>query len=79
VKLSQLFNIASLDKPKLVMELVFEMDTPQKAPLMRELVKGSTIFIETHNNQQKMLYTFQNARMKSSAMSKIIKYKFLQE
>jgi hypothetical protein len=47
VKLSQHFNISSPDKPKLAMELVSEMDTPQKAPLMRELVKGSSITIET--------------------------------
>jgi hypothetical protein len=39
VKMSQCFNITSPNKPKLAMELVSEMDTPQKAPLMRELVK----------------------------------------
>jgi hypothetical protein len=56
VRLPQrLFNIASPNKPKLAMELIFEMDTPQKVPLMREeLVNGSTLFIETHNNQQKI-------------------------
>jgi hypothetical protein len=39
-KLSHKFNIPSPDKPKLAMELVSEMDTPQKVPLMIELVKG---------------------------------------
>jgi hypothetical protein len=36
------------------MELVSEMDTPQKAPLMRELVKGLSITIETRNNSKKV-------------------------
>jgi hypothetical protein len=53
VKLIPRFNITSPDKPKLVMELVSEMDSPQKAPLVRELVKGSTLAIETLNNSHK--------------------------
>jgi hypothetical protein len=65
VKLIQHFNITSPDKPKLTMELVSEMDTPQKAPLMRELVKGSTITIETLNNSQKKVYTH-SAMLKST-------------
>jgi hypothetical protein len=52
-KFSRWFNIASPKKPKLVIKLIFEMDTPPKAPLMRQLVKGSAIFIETHNDHQK--------------------------
>jgi hypothetical protein len=64
VKLSQSFNIStSPAKPKLAMELVSEMDTPQKAPLMRKFVKGSTITIETLNNSQKNLDMFHNAQM----------------
>jgi hypothetical protein len=53
VKLSQHFNITPPNKLKLAMELVTEMDTPKEASLMRELVKGSTITIETLNNSQK--------------------------
>jgi hypothetical protein len=59
-KLYQKFNISSLDKHKLAMELMSMMDTRQKEPLMRELVKGSTIIVECHNNQPK-LFTFHNA------------------
>jgi hypothetical protein len=44
------------------MELVSEMDSPQKVPLMRELIKESTITMETLNNLQKKLYTFCNAQ-----------------
>jgi hypothetical protein len=33
------------------MELVSEMATPEKVRFMRELVKGSTISIQYHNNQ----------------------------
>ena len=62
VKLSQRFNNLSPKKPKLAMKLVSEMDTPQKAPLMRELVKGRSITIETLNNSKNILYTFRNAR-----------------
>jgi hypothetical protein len=72
VKLIQRFNITSPDKPKLAMELVSEMDTPQKAPLMRELVKGSTISIETLNNSQKSLYTFRNAQINHLQCHKIL-------
>jgi hypothetical protein len=62
-KLSQRFNITSPNKPKLVMELVCEMDTPQKAPLTSEVMKGpTTLTIETLNNQQKSLYAFHNAQ-----------------
>jgi hypothetical protein len=69
VKLSQpRFNITSPNKPKLAMELIFDMDTHKKVPLVRELVKGcsTTIFIETRNNQQKRAVntTFQNAQVK---------------
>ena len=52
-KMYQKFKITSPDKHKLAMELVCEMDTPQKVPFMRELVKGSTMVIETLNNKQK--------------------------
>ena len=38
VNLSHKFNIPSPDKSRLAMELISEMATPQKAPLMRELV-----------------------------------------
>jgi hypothetical protein len=80
VKLSQRFNISTPDKPKLVMELRCNMDTPEKAPLMREIVKGSsTLFIETHNNQQKCFVHISKYSTEASAMSQMIKYKFVQE
>ena len=80
VKLSQRFNISTPDKPKLVMELICDMDTPQKAPLMREIVKGSsTMFIETHNNQHKCFVHIPKCSTEASAMSQMIKYKFVQE
>ncbi len=70
VKLSQRFNISTPDKPKLVMELICDMDTPQKAPLMREIVKGSsTMFIDTHNNQQKCFVHIPKCSTEASAMS----------
>jgi hypothetical protein len=59
-----------------------DMDTPQKASLMRELVvnKGSsTIYIETHNNQQKSVVRIPKYSNKASALTQSIKYKFLQE
>jgi hypothetical protein len=70
VKLSQRFNISTPDKPKLVMELICDMDTPQKAPLMREIVKGSSasMFIETHNNQQKYFVHIPKCSTEASAM-----------
>jgi hypothetical protein len=79
VKLCQRFNISSPDKPKLAMELVSEMDTPQKAPLMRELVKGSSITIETLNNSSKMFIHVPQCSNQPSAMSQNVKYKFIQE
>jgi hypothetical protein len=78
-KLSQRFNITSPDKPKLAMELVCEMDTPQKAPLMRELMKGPTLTIETLNNQQKKFIRVPQCSKESSAMSQNVKHKFVQE
>jgi hypothetical protein len=80
VKLAQRFNISTPDKPKLVMELICDMDTPQKAPLTREIVKGySTVFIETHNNQQKSFVHIPKCLTEASTMSQMIKYKFVQE
>ena len=56
------------------------MDTPQKAPLMREIVKGSsTIFIETHSNQHKCFVHIPNCSTEAFAMSQMIKYQFVQE
>ena len=56
------------------------MDTPQKAPLMREIVKGySTMFIETYNNQQKCFVHIPKCLTEASTMSQMIKYKFVQE
>jgi hypothetical protein len=80
VKLSQRFNISPPDKPKLVMELISDMDAPQKAPLMREIVKGSsTMFIETHNNPQNCFVHIPKCLTEASAMLQMIKYKFVQE
>jgi hypothetical protein len=53
VKLSLQFKISSPTKSRLVMELIYMMATPQKVPLMRELVKGSTLSVQTHTNQSK--------------------------
>jgi hypothetical protein len=75
---AQRFNIASPNKP-LAMELIFEMDTPQKVSFMRELVKGSIIFIETQNNQKKSCVHIPRCSNEASAISQIIKSKFLQE
>jgi hypothetical protein len=61
------------------MELVSEMDTPQKAPLMRELVKGSSITIETLNNSSKKFIHVPQCSNQPSAMSQNVKYKFIQE
>jgi hypothetical protein len=79
VKLIQHFNITSPEKPKLAMELVCEMDTPQKAPLMRKLVKGSTITIETLNNSPKKFIHIPQCSNESSAMLQNVKYRFVQE
>jgi hypothetical protein len=81
VKLSQRFNITSSNKPKLAMELVSEMNTPQKAPLMRELVKGSTMTVpvETLNNSKKKFIHIPQCSNQPSAMSQNVKYKFIQE
>jgi hypothetical protein len=80
VNLAQRFKISTSGKPKLVMELICDMDTPQKAPLMREIVKdSSTIFIETNNNQQKYFVHIPKCLTEASAMSQMIKYKFVQE
>jgi hypothetical protein len=78
-KLSQKFNISSPDKQKLAMEFVCDLDTPQKVPLMRELVKGSTFVIECHNNQPKKFVHIPQCPSKASAMSQATKYKFIHE
>jgi hypothetical protein len=77
--LCQKFDFSSPEKQKLAMELVSEMDTPQKAPLMRELVKGSKISIECHNNTSKKFVHIPQCSNLSSAMSQNTKYKFVQE
>jgi hypothetical protein len=79
VKLAERFNISTPEKTKLAMELVCEMDTPRKVPIMRELVKGSTMFIETHNNQRKSFVHIPKCSTEKSAMSQMIKYRFLHE
>jgi hypothetical protein len=79
VKLVQRFNISSPDKSRLAMELVSEMASPQKVPLMRELVKGATISIESHNNQSKKYVHIPQCSSEASAMSQVAKYKFIQE
>jgi hypothetical protein len=61
------------------MELIFEMDSPQNAPLMRELVKGPTRFIDKHNNQQKPCVHIPKCSNEAYAVSQIIKSQFLQE
>jgi hypothetical protein len=75
----QKFDFSSPEKRKLAMELVSEMDTPQKATLMRELVKGSKISIECHNNTSKKFVHIPQCSNLSSAMSQNVKYKFVQE
>jgi len=79
VKLVQRFNISSPDKSRLAMELISEMATPEKEPLMRELVKGATISIESLNNQQKKYVHIPQCSNEASAMSQVAKYKFIQE
>jgi hypothetical protein len=76
-KLSQRFNITSPDKPKLAMELVCKMDTPQKVPLMRKLVKGSTISIECHNNVSKKFVHIQQCSSHKSAITQAHNPKFI--
>ena len=78
-KIYQRFNITSPDKQKLAMELVSEMDNCQKKPLMRELVKGSTISIECINNQSKKFVHIPQCSNEASAMSQAAKYKFIRE
>jgi hypothetical protein len=43
------------------------MDTPPKVPFMRELVKGSTMFIETLNNEQKLFVHIPKCTTEKSA------------
>lgn len=78
-KLSQRFNITSPGKPKLAMELVCKMDTPQKAPLMRELVKGSTISIECLNNLSKKYVHIPQCSSHKSAMTQARNLRFIHE
>ena len=79
VKLAQRFNISSPDKSRLAMELVSEMATPQKVPLIRELVKGATISVQSLNNQTKKYVHIPQCSSEASAMSQVVKYKFIQE
>jgi hypothetical protein len=78
-KLSQRFNIPSPDKPKLAMELVSSMDSRQKEPLMRELVKGSTIIVECHNNQPKKYVHIPQCSDERLALAQNVKYQFIRE
>jgi hypothetical protein len=79
VKLAQRFNISSPDKSRLVMELVSEMATPEKVPVIRKLVKGATISVHTLNNQTKKYVHIPQCSSEASAMSQVAKYKFIQE
>jgi hypothetical protein len=78
-KWSQKFNISSPDKHKLAMELVCDMDTTQKVPLMRELVKGSTITVESHNNQTKKFIHIPQCCSELSAVAQAAKYNYIRE
>jgi hypothetical protein len=73
-QLSSRFNIASPNKPKLAMELIFEMDTSPKMPLMRDFVKGSTTLIETHKDQPKSFVDIPKCWNEAYALSQTIKY-----
>jgi hypothetical protein len=76
----QKFNITSSDKHKLAMELIFVMDTCQKEPLMKELVKGSTIIVECINNKSKtFVHIPRCSSTKALAMSQATKYKFISD
>jgi hypothetical protein len=79
MKLSQKFNISSPDKFNLTMELVCDFDTPQRAPLLRELVKGSSLSIEALNNKDKTFIRVPQCSNEASAMSQNVKHKFAQE
>jgi hypothetical protein len=77
VKFHHQLDMSSPDKRRLAFEVVSEMATPQKVPLMRELVKGSTISIETLNNQTKKYVHIPQCSSEASAMSQMVKYKFI--
>jgi hypothetical protein len=79
VKLSQKFNITSPDKLNLTMELVCDMDSPQRAPLLRELVRGSSVSIDALNNQKKKFVHIPQCSTQASVMSQNVKQKFVQE
>jgi hypothetical protein len=55
------------------------MDTPEKAPLMRELLKGSTITVESVNNKPKKFIYIPRCSSQSSVMSQNGKNQFIQE
>jgi hypothetical protein len=55
------------------------MDTRQKEPLMRELVKGSTIIVECHNNKPKHFVHILQCSDEQSTLSQNVKYQFIQE
>jgi hypothetical protein len=70
---------ATFETKTVEVELICKICTPQRVPLMRELVKGSTMFIETHNNQQTYFVHIPKCTTEKSAMSRMIKYRFLLE
>jgi hypothetical protein len=47
VRLTQKFNITTPDRVNLAMELFYDMDPSERAPLARELAKGSSFSVES--------------------------------
>ncbi len=47
------FNIRTLDKTAIVMELVGEMKSPEKAPVRQQLLGGSDVTVQSLNNTMK--------------------------
>ena len=79
VKMTQKFNIETSDRGKLAMELVCDMDTPQRAPLLRELVKGPKFALDALNNQRKNYVFVPQCSNEASAMQQNSRHQFVQE
>jgi hypothetical protein len=75
----QKFCVRTPDKATLVMEIVGDMKTPEKAPIMRRLIDGSTVSIESINNKAKKFVHIPLCTNEASASASFRKYKVVEE
>jgi hypothetical protein len=75
----QKFNILTPNKGALVMELVGEMKSPEKAPVRRQLLGGTKVTIQSLNNKSKKYIHVPQCIYDASANTALRKYKVVEQ